>query len=73
MDMTLLGALITLAPRPLFPAHSDGSPPWNLTALADQQLAGVVMLLVGGGVYLGGGLALLAGLLREHRAEAAPR
>src|SRR5690606_21830226 len=73
MHMTLLGALITLAPRPLFPAHAHGGLPWGLTALADQQLAGVVMLLVGGGAYLGGGLALLAGLLRERGAEVAPR
>jgi putative membrane protein len=69
MHMTLLGALITLAPRPLYPAHSGGDVPFGLTALADQQLGGVVMLLVGGGAYLWGGLVLLAGLLREHRTE----
>jgi len=73
MHMTLLGALITLAPRPLYSAHAHGDLPWGLTALADQQLAGVVMLLVGGGAYLCGGLGLLAGLLRERGTEAVPR
>src|SRR5690606_24346376 len=73
MHMTLLGALITLAPRPLFPAHAHGDLPWGLSPLADQQLGGVIMLLVGGGAYLAGGLALLAGLLRERRTEAAAR
>lgn len=62
MHMTLLGVLLTLAPRPLY--TGDGSP----AALFDQQLGGILMLAVGGIVYLAGGLALLAGLLREPRA-----
>ncbi len=66
MHMTLLGALITLAPRPLYPGHADGALPWGLTPLADQQVGGVVMLLVGGTAYLAGGLALLAGLVRDR-------
>lgn len=58
MHMTLLGALIGLAPRPLYPemAHAPDS-------LADQQLGGVVMLLVGAGSYLLGGLAMLGTIL----------
>jgi putative membrane protein len=64
MHMTLLGALIALAPRPLFASHHSAVHAGAAAALADQQLAGVVMLLVGGGSYLCGGLWLLAGLLR---------
>lgn len=60
MHMTLLGALIALAPRALFAMHGHH----GIGALADQQLGGVVMLLVGAGSYLAGGLAMLAGLLR---------
>lgn len=56
MHMTLLGALIALAPRPLFAHHGGG--------LADQQLGGAVMLSVGAVVYLGGALALFARVLR---------
>lgn len=61
MHMTLLGALIGLAPRPLYPmmaTHGHG-------ALEDQQLGGVVMLLVGAGSYLLGGLAILGRLLTD--------
>jgi putative membrane protein len=57
MHMTLLGALIGLAPRPLYSHHDMG-------ALADQQMSGVVMLLAGGVAYLCGGLAMLARLLQ---------
>ena len=63
MHMTLLGALVGLAPRPLYPAMAHAAPA-GLTPLQDQQLAGVVMLAIGGAAYLLGGLAVLGGLLR---------
>ncbi|GGE71602.1 cytochrome c oxidase assembly protein [Sphingomonas prati] len=66
MHMTLLGALIALAPRPLFAVHLHGGG----NALADQQIGGVVMLLVGAGSYLTGGLTMLGGLLRTERGKA---
>ncbi|MGZ9220206.1 MAG: cytochrome c oxidase assembly protein, partial [Candidatus Binatia bacterium] len=67
MHMTLLGALLALAPRPLFAhATADGTHVLDsLAALADQQLGGAIMLLVGGVAYLAGGLWLTAGLLRR--------
>jgi putative membrane protein len=70
MHMTLLGALIALAPRPLF-AHGVGDD----VALAQQHTGGAVMLLVGGLVYLGGGIGLSLRLLRRlpGAREAAPR
>ncbi|PZO76683.1 cytochrome c oxidase assembly protein [Sphingomonas hankookensis] len=61
MHMTLLGALIGLAPRPLYPAMAHGMH----DPLADQQLGGVVMLMVGAASYFLGGLALLATILRQ--------
>jgi putative membrane protein len=68
MHMTLLGALLVLAPRPLY-AHA-GSPA-NLTLLDDQHLGGAIMLLVGGLSYLVGGLWLTASLVRVtiHKRE----
>ena len=36
---------------------------WAMSALADQQMGGVVMLAVGGAVYLLGGLLLMARVL----------
>ena len=61
MHMTLLGALFALAGRPLF-RHADASS--SAAAVADQQLGGVIMLLVGGTAYLAGGLWLTALALR---------
>ena len=61
MHMTLLGALLALANRPLYPhgRHHD--------ALADQQIGGAIMLAIGAVVYLAGGLALFARVLRERQ------
>jgi putative membrane protein len=61
--MTLLGVLITLAPRVLYATH--GLAAFDLSPLADQQLGGVVMLLIGSGTYLAAGVWLLARLLRD--------
>lgn len=66
MHMTLLGVLLAGAPRVLY-VHADARPLFGLGALADQQLGGVLMLAVGGSIYLAGALALLAGLLRARR------
>lgn len=62
MHMTLLGALLALAPRPLY-AHAHHLAGWSVSAAEDQNLGGVVMLAVGGAVYLIGGLVLMARLL----------
>jgi putative membrane protein len=61
MHMTLLGALLALAPRPLY-AHVHGSA--GFTPLDDQHLGGAIMLFAGGAAYLLGGLWLTIGLLR---------
>lgn len=68
MHVTLLGALLALAPRPLY-AHAAGGAP-GLSALDDQHLGGALMLAVGGSVYLAGALALAAGLVAARREAA---
>jgi putative membrane protein len=66
MHMTLLGALLGLAPRPIYEGHAATS--WlGLTPVADQQVGGVIMLAIGGVIYLAGGLALTARVLRPAR------
>ena len=68
MHMTLLGALLGLAPRPLYPHTQD---PWlGLTALQVQHVGGALMLLGGGVSYLVGGIALAVSLLRSSGAFA---
>ena len=66
MHMTLLGALLALPPRPLYvhPGQELGR------ALADQHWGGAIMLVIGGVVYLAGGVWLSARLL-NRRASAA--
>jgi putative membrane protein len=70
MHMTLLGALLALARRPLYAHGSAGDTIEGLEALDDQHLGGAIMLLVGGISYLAGGLGLTFRLLRERRTPA---
>ena len=53
VQMGLLGALLTIAPRPLFVAvHTPGvTMPWGLSPLEDQQLGGLLMWVPGGLVF----------------------
>jgi putative membrane protein len=69
MHMTLLGVLFALASRPLFP-HADAEA--RVSAISDQQLGGVIMLLVGGASYLAGGLCLTATALRSQASTSSP-
>lgn len=52
MQGNALGAVLTLAPAPLYPEQVLGAPAWGLTALADQQLAGLIMWVPGDVLYL---------------------
>ena len=69
MHMTLLGALLAMAPRAVYSHHSGFGP---LTALQDQHLGGAVMILICGLAYLSGGVVLTRGVLRSdtHPQEA---
>ena len=67
--MTLLGALLALTPRPLYGLGEVTCLGVALTAEQDQQIGGVIMLLVGAAAYLAGGLALLARVLDEPAAS----
>ncbi len=55
----LLGVLITFARQPWYPLYTITGAAWGLTALSDQQLAGVLMWVPTGFVYLGGALTVL--------------
>ena len=47
-----LGAVLALARRPLYSIHATVAPSWGLTPLEDQQLAGGLMWVPPGMVYL---------------------
>jgi putative membrane protein len=55
-----LGAVLALAQRPLYPIHAAVAPSWGLTPLEDQQLAGGLMWVPPGLIYLVVIAALLA-------------
>ncbi len=48
----ILGAILTFAPRPIYAVYRDDALTLGVDALADQQLAGLVMWVPGGVIYL---------------------
>lgn len=69
----LLGALLLFAPTPLYPVHGLGPASWGLTPLEDQQLAGAIMWIPPGAVYLAVSAALLLRWFRSTDARVRPR
>lgn len=57
---SVLGTLITFAARPWYDSYLLTTARWNLSALEDQQLGGLIMWVPGSMVYIGAALALLA-------------
>ncbi len=56
----ILGALIALATRPWYADFLQPSSGWQLSALEDQQLGGLIMWVPGSVVYVGTALVLFA-------------
>jgi putative membrane protein len=54
-----LGALIIFARTPWYSIYASTTQPWGLSPLEDQQLAGAIMWIPGGGVYTLAALILL--------------
>lgn len=73
MHMTLLGALLALSPRSLYGAGNVTCFGIPLSPVLDQQVGGVIMLLVGAAVYLAGGVSLLATTLNAGPLEPSRR
>lgn len=64
VHMTMIGLVFALAGRPLYPVEVCGGA-FGLAPLADQQLGGTLMAVFGAFPYLGGAVALSAGLLAD--------
>jgi cytochrome c oxidase assembly factor CtaG len=62
---TLLGALMTMAPRVLYERQTTDSLHWGLTPLEDQQLAGLVMWVPAGSIYAAAALGFAALWIRQ--------
>ncbi len=64
MQSVILSALLTFASGPWYSAYESTTELWRLERLADQQLAGLIMWIPAGLVYLGAALALLVGWIQ---------
>jgi cytochrome c oxidase assembly factor CtaG len=67
---SVLGALITIAPSLWYPSYADQGARWRFDALEDQQLAGLLMWVPSGVIWIVLGLALLAAWLGESERRA---
>ena len=65
IESTALGALLTFARSAWYTSHVATAPGFGLSALEDQQLAGLIMWVPGGSIYLVSALALFAAWLKE--------
>jgi putative membrane protein len=59
----VLGALLTMAPTPWYTMHEAGARAWGLKLIEDQQIAGLIMWVPGGVVYLVAALSAFASWL----------
>lgn len=64
-QLTLYATLVTLAPAAWHDWHIATVPPFGLGALADQQLAGAIMWVAGGALFLTSIASLSLRFLRE--------
>jgi putative membrane protein len=64
MQSVLLSLLLTFARTPWYSGYAQTTAPWGLEPLADQQLAGVIMWIPAGAVYLLTALTLLVAWVR---------
>ena len=69
----LLGALITFARTPWYPAYEGRTASWGLGTLQDQQIGGLIMWVPACTVYVVAGLAMFAAWLRESERRVVKR
>ena len=70
LQSVFLSALLTFATTPWYAAYKGTTQAWGLTMLEDQQIAGAIMWVPAGLIYLSAGLALVGMWIRS--AERSP-
>jgi cytochrome c oxidase assembly factor CtaG len=70
LQSVFLSALLTFATTPWYAAYAETTEVWGLAPLEDQQIAGAIMWVPAGLVYVGAGVALLVAWIRS--AERSP-
>ena len=69
MQSVFLSVLLTFARTPWYSGYATTTAPWGLDPLTDQQLAGVLMWIPAGGIYLAVALALLVSWIRATEVD----
>ncbi|MGA9510501.1 MAG: cytochrome c oxidase assembly protein [Candidatus Sulfotelmatobacter sp.] len=69
LHTSVLGALLTFAPRPWYSSYITTAPLWHLTALEDQQLGGLIMWIPAGTLLLIVALVLLVKWMNESQSR----
>jgi putative membrane protein len=69
MQSVFLSVLLTFARTPWYSGYAETTAPWGLDPLTDQQLAGAIMWIPAGGLYLVVALALLVAWIRATERE----
>jgi len=67
LHTSVLGALLTFAPRPWYSSYIRTAPLWHLTVLEDQQLGGLIMWIPAGTLLLIVALILLVKWMNESQ------
>ncbi len=69
MQSVFLSVLLTFARTPWYSGYAATTTTWGLEPLADQQLAGVIMWIPAGLVYLAAGLTLMVAWIQASERE----
>jgi putative membrane protein len=69
MQSVFLSVLLTFARTPWYSGYAETTALWGLDPLTDQQLAGVIMWIPAGGIYLAAVLVLLVTWIRSSERE----
>jgi cytochrome c oxidase assembly factor CtaG len=69
MQSILLSVLLTFARVPWYAGYATTTRPWGLAPLTDQQLAGVIMWIPAGLVYVAVALILMAAWIRASERQ----
>jgi putative membrane protein len=69
MQSVFLSVLLTFARTPWYSGYATTTASWGLDPLTDQQVAGVIMWIPAGGIYLAAALVLLVTWIRATERE----
>jgi putative membrane protein len=67
LHTSVLGALLTFAPRAWYSSYAMTAPAWHFSALEDQQIGGLIMWIPAGTLLLIAALVLLVKWMKESQ------